>query len=372
MIWGGERLFAAGADIKEMADFGPDEIRPVVAALGDAIDALEAMPKISIAAVTGYALGGGLELALGADLRYLAEDATIGQPEIKIGVIPGAGGTQRLTRLLGPARTRRLVYTGAQLDAARALELGLADRVLPASEVLDVAIAHAREFARGPREALAAAKAAIRAAVETPGPAGMARERELFVELFGSRGSAGGDASLPGDAASRPSGARDREGPAGDRRGRARAGALLHRARPDAAGVAGVHAPTGLLRRGRRQVPGRDRGSVSSSSWWRRRARTWSGWPTRRPRTPSRFSDERALELSGVVVRSDFRGRGVGRALVAEAARFAQERGIPWVELKTFSPNQGAMEFWESLGFTPRVVQMTSSSAALARRLADA
>jgi ribosomal protein S18 acetylase RimI-like enzyme len=88
-------------------------------------------------------------------------------------------------------------------------------------------------------------------------------------------------------------------------------------------------------------------------------------------RTPSRFSDERALELSGVVVRSDFRGRGVGRALVAEAARFAQERGIPWVELKTFSPNQGAMEFWESLGFTPRVVQLTSSAPALVRRLRD-
>ena len=89
-------------------------------------------------------------------------------------------------------------------------------------------------------------------------------------------------------------------------------------------------------------------------------------------RTPSRFSDERALELSGVVVRSDFRGRGVGRALVAEAARFASEVGIPWVELKTFAPNQGAMEFWESLGFTPRVVQLTSSSTALASRLADA
>jgi GNAT superfamily N-acetyltransferase len=88
-------------------------------------------------------------------------------------------------------------------------------------------------------------------------------------------------------------------------------------------------------------------------------------------RTPSRFSDERALELSGVVVRSDFRGRGVGRALVAEAARFASEGGITWVELKTFAPNQGAMEFWESLGFTPRVVQLTSSSAALVSRLAD-
>src|SRR5829696_5483167 len=98
VLWGGERLFAAGADIKEMAGFGPDQIRPAVSALGDAIDALEVMPKVSIAAVTGYALGGGLELALGADLRYLAEDATIGQPEIKLGVIPGAGGTQRLTR----------------------------------------------------------------------------------------------------------------------------------------------------------------------------------------------------------------------------------------------------------------------------------
>ena len=89
-------------------------------------------------------------------------------------------------------------------------------------------------------------------------------------------------------------------------------------------------------------------------------------------RTPSRFSDERALELSAVVVRSDFRGQGVGRALVGEAARFAEERRIPWVELKTFSPNQGAMDFWESLGFTPRVVQLTSSAGALARRLRDA
>jgi enoyl-CoA hydratase/carnithine racemase len=186
VVWGGEHLFAAGADIKEMAEFGPAEIAPVVGALGDAIDALEAMPKISIAAVTGYALGGGLELALGADLRYLAEDATIGQPEIKIGVIPGAGGTQRLTRLLGPARTMRLVLTGAQIDAARALDLGLADRLLPASQVLDVAVAHAREFAHGPRAALAAAKEAIRAAVETPGAVGLARERKLFVSLFGT------------------------------------------------------------------------------------------------------------------------------------------------------------------------------------------
>ena len=112
VIWGGPKIFAAGADIKEMAGFGPEEIRPVVAALGDALDLLEAMPKISIAAINGYALGGGFELALAADLRYLADDGKVGQPEIGIGVIPGAGGTQRLTHLVGPGRARDLVYTG--------------------------------------------------------------------------------------------------------------------------------------------------------------------------------------------------------------------------------------------------------------------
>jgi ribosomal protein S18 acetylase RimI-like enzyme len=86
-------------------------------------------------------------------------------------------------------------------------------------------------------------------------------------------------------------------------------------------------------------------------------------------RVPSRFSDERALELSGVVVRGGYRGRGVGRELVAEAGRVAQERGIPWIELKTFAPNQGAMAFWDGLGFTPRVVQLTSSTEDLMRRI---
>ncbi|HEV8621313.1 MAG TPA: GNAT family N-acetyltransferase [Actinomycetota bacterium] len=88
-------------------------------------------------------------------------------------------------------------------------------------------------------------------------------------------------------------------------------------------------------------------------------------------RIPSRFSDERALELSGVVVRTGYRGRGVGRALVQEAARFAGELGVEWVELKTFAPNQGAMAFWEGLGFTPRVVQMTQGTKALVQRLSE-
>jgi enoyl-CoA hydratase/carnithine racemase len=186
VIWGGERIFSAGADIKAMAEWGPDDVKPSVDALGEACDLLEAGPKISIAAVNGYALGGGLELALGADLRYLGEDATVGQPEITIGVIPGAGGTQRLVRLIGLAAARDLLFTGRSVPAHDAVVLGIADVVLPADEALPTAVGVARGFANGPRKALAAAKAAIRAAVETPGRAGAAAERALFLDLFGT------------------------------------------------------------------------------------------------------------------------------------------------------------------------------------------
>jgi len=184
VVWGGPKLFAAGADIKEMAGFGPDEVRPVVTDLGEALVALEELPIVSIAAITGFALGGGLELALACDLRYAAEEAKLGQPEIRIGVIPGAGGTQRLAHLIGPGRTRDLVYGGRQLDAAEALAIGLVERVVPADGVLDRAVEDARAFARGPREALAAAKRAIAAA---PGSdAGLLEEREAFIRLFGT------------------------------------------------------------------------------------------------------------------------------------------------------------------------------------------
>ena len=157
-----------------------------VDALGGACDLLEAIGTVSIAAVNGYALGGGLELALACDLRYLATDATVGQPEIKLGVIPGAGGTQRLTRAIGPGRARDLVYTGRTLTAGEAQSLGLAERVLAPDDVLPTALEDARGFARGPRQALAAAKAAISAATETPGAGGIQAERAAFLALFGT------------------------------------------------------------------------------------------------------------------------------------------------------------------------------------------
>lgn len=186
VLWGGPTLFAAGADIKEMVDLDHDGIREQVTELGDACDLLEAMPKVSIAAITGFALGGGFELSLACDLRYAADDARVGQPEIKLGVIPGAGGTQRMTRLAGAGTARDLTYTGRQVEADEAKALRLVERILPSDQVLEAAVQDARLFARGPRQAIAAAKQAIRGAVETPGPIGIEREKELFIELFGS------------------------------------------------------------------------------------------------------------------------------------------------------------------------------------------
>lgn len=185
VLWGGPKLFAAGADIKEMVDLGPEEIRDQVTKLGDACDLLEATPKISIAAITGFALGGGFELSLACDLRYAAADAKVGQPEVRLGVIPGAGGTQRMTWLAGAGVSRDLSYTGRQVDAEEAKALKLVERVLPADQVFETAVQDARAFASGPRRALAAAKEAINAAVRTPGPASISREKELFIALFG-------------------------------------------------------------------------------------------------------------------------------------------------------------------------------------------
>jgi enoyl-CoA hydratase/carnithine racemase len=183
VLTGGPKLFAAGADITRMVDGNVEEIREQVTALGRACDRLEELPKLSIAAISGYALGGGFELALACDLRYAATDARIGQPEIRLGVIPGAGGTQRITWLAGVGVARDLTYTGRHVEASEAKALGLVERIVD-GDVLHVAIADARTFARGPRVALAAAKEAIRRAVLDPGPTSLDRERELFLGLF--------------------------------------------------------------------------------------------------------------------------------------------------------------------------------------------
>jgi enoyl-CoA hydratase/carnithine racemase len=184
VIWGGERRFSAGADVKEIAGFGPREIEPVVGALESAFRHVEAIPKVVVAAVNGYALGGGCELALCTDFRFAAQDAVFGQTEIRLGIIPGAGGTQRLPRLVGLARARELVYTGRQVTADEALGIGLVDRVLPPAEVYPAALDEARRYAGGPLRAFRAAKMALNAAAQVDQERGLAVERDAFRDLF--------------------------------------------------------------------------------------------------------------------------------------------------------------------------------------------
>jgi enoyl-CoA hydratase/carnithine racemase len=186
VLWGGDRVFAAGADVKMLARLGRDEVGSMIAGMQEAYDAVEAIPKVVVAAVNGFALGGGCELAMCADLRFAAEDARLGQPEILLGVIPGAGGTQRLPRLVGVSRAKDLVYSGRQVDAEEALRIGLVDAVLPAGDVYAGALEAASGYANGPREALAAAKAAVDGGLRRGLTEGLLLERELFAGLFGS------------------------------------------------------------------------------------------------------------------------------------------------------------------------------------------
>ena len=186
VVWGGERIFAAGADIRAMVGYGPAEIASDVGALEQACRDLEAIPKVTIAAINGFALGGGLEVALSCDVRFVAEDARLGLPEIKLGIIPGSGGTQRLPRLVGLAKARHLILTGRQVDAAEALAIGLVDRLAAPDEVYRVAVDEARAFAAGPLLAYAEAKRAI-AAADHPLEDGLRVERDAFVALFATR-----------------------------------------------------------------------------------------------------------------------------------------------------------------------------------------
>ena len=137
VLWGGERVFAAGNDVKEMADLSYSDMVKVSASVSSATTAIARIPKPVVAAVNGYALGGGCELALAADLRFAAEDAVLGQPEVLLGIIPGAGGTQRLARLVGTCRAKDIIFTGRFVKADEALRIGMVDRVVPADQVLD-------------------------------------------------------------------------------------------------------------------------------------------------------------------------------------------------------------------------------------------
>ncbi|HEX4102548.1 MAG TPA: enoyl-CoA hydratase-related protein [Pseudonocardiaceae bacterium] len=139
IVYGGEKVFAAGADIKEMATIPAAEVSAQVAALSGAFRAVADIPKPTVAAIVGFALGGGCELALCCDRRIAADNAKIGLPEILLGIIPGAGGTQRLPRLIGPAWAKELIYTGRIVEAAEALRIGLVDEVVPADGLMAAA-----------------------------------------------------------------------------------------------------------------------------------------------------------------------------------------------------------------------------------------
>ncbi|MFK3980104.1 enoyl-CoA hydratase-related protein [Micromonospora sp. NPDC050397] len=184
IVYGGEKVFAAGADIKEMADMSYVDMAARAVELSSALGALARVPKPVVAAITGYALGGGCELALACDWRIAAEDAKLGQPEIKLGIIPGAGGTQRLARLVGPARAKDLIMSGRMVDAAEALRIGLVDRVVPADQVYAEAVAMVRPYLSGPAQALRAAKLAVDGGLEMDLASGLAWESQLFAALF--------------------------------------------------------------------------------------------------------------------------------------------------------------------------------------------
>lgn len=194
VVYGGERLFAAGADIERFGDAAAAAVYGGIFAA--AFEAVEKLPRVTIAAITGFALGGGCELALACDLRIAAESAKLGQPEILLGIIPGGGGTQRLPRLIGPARAKDLIFTGRQVKADEALRIGLVDEVVPNDELLDRALAKAAELARGAVAAQAMAKQAIDRGLDGTIDDGIQLEQELFVDVFRTDDAAIGIASF--------------------------------------------------------------------------------------------------------------------------------------------------------------------------------
>jgi enoyl-CoA hydratase/carnithine racemase len=184
VVYGGEKVLAAGADVKEMAKMAYADMAAVARRVSAGFGAMATIPKPTVAAITGYALGGGLELALGCDRRIAGDNAKLGQPEILLGVIPGGGGTQRLARLVGPSRAKDLILTGRMVAAEEALAIGLVDEVVPADAVFARAMEYAGQFAKGPSAAYAAAKRAIDGGLDTDLRTGLDLEADLFAALF--------------------------------------------------------------------------------------------------------------------------------------------------------------------------------------------
>jgi enoyl-CoA hydratase len=183
IVYGSGKMFATGADIKEMATMSAAELAAQVTAMSSSLSAVADIPKPTVAAITGFALGGGCELALCCDRRIAADNAKVGQPEILLGIIPGAGGTQRLPRLIGPARAKELIYTGRFVGADEALRIGLVDEVVAPDEVYAAARRWAEQFVAGPARALAAAKAAIDDGLDVHLSEGLRLETEAFTAL---------------------------------------------------------------------------------------------------------------------------------------------------------------------------------------------
>ena len=187
VLTGGERVFAAGNDVKEMAEMSHTDMVKRSGPLQAAVTAVARIPKPVVAAVNGYALGGGCELALAADIRVAGERTVMGQPEVLLGIIPGAGGTQRLSRLVGPSKAKDIIFTGRFVKADEALAIGLVDKVVPDESVLEEATAWARQFAGAASYAVRAAKESIDRGLEVDLDTGLEIERMQFASLFATQ-----------------------------------------------------------------------------------------------------------------------------------------------------------------------------------------
>lgn len=187
VITGGEKVFAAGADLARMVDQTPVTIHRRYLDLrttSGVWDTIETMPQPVIAAIAGYALGGGCELAMCCDLRIAADTAVFGQPEIRVGVIPGAGGTQRLARLIGMTKAKELVLLGEHINAEEAYRIGLVNKVVPLDQLMAEAKAIAKKFANLPPFTVRMAKMAMNVGYDLPLPAGLAVERLAYNAIY--------------------------------------------------------------------------------------------------------------------------------------------------------------------------------------------